>query len=144
MTIPKEFIENKETICTSVNNSKLFDLGDDSKIKWNEIKEAIPHPDFDQQSNTVEVNLIFDNDETIRTSLLPCKWTPETSQNGWFYLGLVHNFNGYILLKITEDQQLPNQLVGHVLEFLNLQQVEDDSDNIFGNMFTKYVRNQCK
>lgn len=112
-------------------------------MTWDQIKEAPPIPRKRRIADIVKRSLILQG-KKFRASLLPCKWTSETNQNGWFYITTAHNLEGYILY-ITDNLQ-PLSIIGAglVLEFLNLRQVAEDGHNIYQTTFKNYVKHHCK
>lgn len=109
-------------------------------LPWDEIKKAPPVHDIESESVTADLNINF-RGKHFPASLLPCKWTSETSPNSWFYLGTADNFDGYTLFIIENDEL---KFYGLVMDFLNLSQVSENGYEIFQNVFKNFITNQCK
>lgn len=134
-------MENKETVCNSVRNSKIFDLNDYT-TNWNDIRNSLLLPGI-RKNRIVNMHLTCNEERVASTYILPCKWTSETYQNAGFYLGTVNDFEGYILL-MNDNVPEKNSLkpYGLVMEFLNLKQISEDGHDIFQKMFKYYVKNR--
>lgn len=139
-----EIIANKDDVCKSINHAAIFDLNE-YHIKWHDLRSAnlLTHSklEFTEHRPTLWMNILPDGNE-LYVNLLLCKWKTEFLYRG-FYLAVPKDFDGYVLLRSNQSQAPSLMTVGLVMEFLDLQLLENGHD-VFQKIFKDYSKRRCK
>lgn len=141
--LPVEIIANKEDVCKSVNRATIFDLNE-YHIRWLDLRSTnlLTHPklEFMEDRPTLWMNVLPDRNE-LYVNLLICKWKTKFPYQG-FYLAVPKDFEGYILLRSNHSQTSSLMTVGLVMEFLDLQLIEN-GHVVFQKIFKDYLKQRC-
>lgn len=137
----EKLIENIE-VCESIRDAKIFSTNI-SFIK--KLRQSPLLPEHDPTHVEVQrTNLmnIGSNENEFYVNLLICNWEREINLNG-FYLARAKTFNGYFLITNDKDQIPPLVVKGLVMEFIDLQIVED-GPAVFQSIYKNQVKRACK